>query len=138
MTGPPRRPYYPVGVKKLVPFVLDALLVIVFCAIGRRSHGEGVLSGLLRTLWPFGAGLLIGWALALWLFAGSEWTRAIRRFDGRRLWPTGVVIWLSTLIGGMALRVLSGQGTAISFILVAGSVLAFFLLGWRGAWKALS
>ncbi|WP_068002369.1 DUF3054 domain-containing protein [Nocardia pseudobrasiliensis] len=124
--------------KKLVPFVLDALLVIVFCAIGRRSHGEGVLSGLLRTLWPFGAGLLIGWALALWLFAGSEWTRAIRRFDGRRLWPTGVVIWLSTLIGGMALRVLSGQGTAISFILVAGSVLAFFLLGWRGAWKALS
>ncbi|MCM6777470.1 DUF3054 domain-containing protein [Nocardia sp. CDC159] len=123
--------------KRLVPFVLDALLVIVFCAIGRRSHHEAIAAGLLRTLWPFGTGLLIGWALGLWLFAGNEWASAIKRFDGRRLWPTGVVIWLSTLIGGMALRVLSGQGIAPSFVLVAGSVLAFFLLGWRLAWKAL-
>ncbi|MFI5778219.1 DUF3054 domain-containing protein [Nocardia sp. NPDC051570] len=124
--------------KKLVPFVLDALLVIVFCAIGRRNHGEGAFSGLLHTFWPFGTGLIIGWALGLWLFAGSEWARAIKRFDGRRMWPTGVVIWLSTLLGGMALRVLSGQGIAFSFVLVAAAVLAFFLLGWRGAWKALS
>ncbi|MBF6328960.1 DUF3054 domain-containing protein [Nocardia transvalensis] len=123
--------------KKLVPFVIDALLVIVFCAIGRRSHSEAVLAGLLRTVWPFGTGLIIGWLLGLWIFTRGEFAAAVRRFDGRVLWPTGVVVWLSTLIGGMVLRVISGQGIAFSFVLVAATVLALFLLGWRVAWKAL-
>jgi hypothetical protein len=124
-------------VKKLVPFVVDAVLVIVFCAIGRRSHAEAVFPGLLRTLWPFGAGLVIGWAIALGLRAGRDLPSTLQRFDGRSLWPTGVVVWASTLAGGMVLRVIAGQGTALSFILVAGTVLALFLLGWRAVRKAL-
>ncbi|MFF0488952.1 DUF3054 domain-containing protein [Nocardia sp. NPDC004068] len=137
---------------KLVPLALDALLVLVFCAIGRRSHDEAVLPGLLRTFWPFASGLLLGWLLALWLFARAESSTAARGFedrgrlptavltgfDARRLWPTGVVVWLGTLIGGMVLRAVSGQGVAVSFVIVAAVVLGFFLLGWRGAWKALS
>jgi hypothetical protein len=59
------------------------------------------------------------------------------RFDATALWPTGVLVWLGTLCGGMLLRVVSGQGTAFSFILVAATVLALFLLGWRAAVKAL-
>jgi hypothetical protein len=124
-------------VKRLVPLVIDAVLVIVFCVIGRRSHHEAVFPGLLRTLWPFGAGLLLGWAVAVWLRADGEFAAAIRRFDGRGLWPTGVVVWLCTLAGGMVLRVISGQGTEPSFVVVAATVLALFLLGWRAAWKAL-
>ncbi|RDI46800.1 DUF3054 domain-containing protein [Nocardia mexicana] len=123
--------------KKLVPFVIDALLVIVFCAIGRRSHHEAVITGLLLTLWPFGTGLVVGWLLAAWIGARGEITAALRRFDAWALWPTGVVVWLSTLIIGMAMRVVSGQGTAGSFIVVAATVLALFLLGWRAAWRAL-
>ncbi|MFZ2178426.1 MAG: DUF3054 family protein, partial [Rhodococcus sp. (in: high G+C Gram-positive bacteria)] len=34
------------------------------------------------------------------------------------------------------LRVVSGQGTAFSFILVAGTVLALFLIGWRAIGRA--
>jgi len=115
-------------VKKLVPFVIDVVLVIVFCVIGRNSHHEGVISaGLFRTLWPFAVGLLLGWVAAL----------AIRaRSDAREPWPTGVAVWLCTLIGGMVLRVISGQGIAFSFILVAASVLAVFLVGWRAVWWA--
>ncbi|WP_067673554.1 DUF3054 domain-containing protein [Nocardia miyunensis] len=117
--------------KRLVPFILDVVLVIVFCVIGRRSHHEGIVSaGLFRTLWPFGIGLLLGWALAALLGARD-------RFDARTLWTAGVTVWLSTLIIGMVLRVISGQGIAFSFVLVAASVLALFLLGWRAAWKAI-
>ncbi|MBF6176177.1 DUF3054 domain-containing protein [Nocardia blacklockiae] len=123
--------------RKLVPYLVDALLVIVFCAIGRRSHDEAVLAGLARTVWPFGVGLILGWLLAAALTARTEFTTALRRFDPRPLWPTGVVVWLSTLIIGMLLRVLSGQGTATSFIIVAATVLAVFLLGWRAIYRIL-
>ncbi|WP_378734795.1 DUF3054 domain-containing protein [Nocardia brasiliensis] len=125
--------------KKLVPLLVDALLVILFCAIGRRSHDEAVLAGLLRTLWPFAIGLAIGWIVAV-AAASRVFGDAGRdaRFDGTALWPTGILVWLGTLCGGMVLRVISGQGTAFSFVLVAAGVLALFLLGWRAAIQALN
>ncbi|MFB7876927.1 DUF3054 domain-containing protein [Nocardia sp. NPDC056064] len=116
--------------KRFAPFAVDAVLVIVFCAIGRRSHDEAVLAGLLKTVWPFGIGLLLGWAVAMFLARDS-------RFDATSLWPGGIVIWACTLVGGMALRAVSGQGVAVSFVIVAACVLALFLLGWRAAITAL-
>jgi hypothetical protein len=126
-------------VKKLVPLVVDALLVILFCAIGRRSHDEAVLTGLLKTVWPFAVGLGVGWVVAVVVARRmfGETGRAAG-FDATALWPTGVLVWLGTLCGGMLLRMISGQGTAFSFILVAATVLALFLLGWRAAVKAMN
>lgn len=124
-------------VKKLVPFVVDVVFVIVFCAIGRSSHDEEVLTGLARTAWPFLTGLLLGWVIAVALASGREGLTAARRFDGGALWPAGVVIWISTLAGGMALRAVSGQGTALSFVIVATCFLALVLLGPRAALRAL-
>jgi hypothetical protein len=46
--------------------------------------------------------------------------------------PTGVIVWLSTVIIGMVLRKASSQGVAASFIVVASVVTALLLLGWRG------
>ncbi|WUI69089.1 DUF3054 domain-containing protein [Nocardia sp. NBC_00403] len=124
---------------KLVPLAVDALLVILFCAIGRRSHDEAVLTGLLKTLWPFAIGLAIGWVIAIVVSSRMPGaTERAGRVDGTALWPTGILVWLGTLCGGMLLRVVSGQGTAISFVLVAATVLALFLLGWRAAIKALN
>ena len=39
--------------------------------------------------------------------------------------------WLGAVALGMVLRVVSGQGTAFAFILVALAFLGLFLLGWR-------
>ncbi|WP_067847054.1 DUF3054 domain-containing protein [Nocardia lijiangensis] len=118
--------------KRLVPVAVDAVLVILFCVIGRRSHDEAVIAGLLKTAWPFAIGLAIGWIVAL-AVAGRT-----GRSDGTLVWPTGVLVWLCTLCGGMLLRAVSGQGIAFSFVLVAATVLALFLLGWRAAIRALN
>lgn len=99
---------------------IDLLAVIVFVLIGRASHGEGIL-GLLVTLWPFAVGLLVGHVLALVL--GQRETRSVR-------WA-GVVVWVSTVVVGMVLRAVSGQGVQLSFVIVTVLVLAVLLLGWR-------
>jgi len=103
--------------------VLDAGAIVVFAVIGRASHEEGILGGfgrgLLTTLWPFLVGGAIGWALAKAWRKPCAW------------WPTGVIVWGSTLVGGMLLRLASGQGVAVSFIIVAASFLAATLIGWR-------
>jgi len=117
-------------VKKYAPALIDVVLVIVFAALGRASHDEGVdLVGLASTAWPFLAGLTAGWIATAALYK--------EKFDPWLVVPTGVLAWLSTVVVGMLLRVVTGQGTAGSFIVVASIVLAVFLLGWRllaGLW----
>ncbi|MFB2599085.1 DUF3054 domain-containing protein [Herbiconiux sp. P17] len=100
--------------------VLDIALIVVFVAIGRQSHDEdSALLGFLTTLWPFLAGAAIGWIASL------AWRAPLR------LAPTGVVVWAAAVVGGMLLRILSGQGVQWSFVIVTTIVLGVFLVGWR-------
>ncbi|MFN8228585.1 MAG: DUF3054 domain-containing protein [Mycobacterium sp.] len=104
----------------------DVACVLVFCAVGRRSHAEGItVSGLAETAWPFVTGTAVGWLLA------RGWHRPTA------LSPTGLIVWVATVAVGMALRKLSGQGVAVSFIVVASTVTALLLLGWRLALRLL-
>ena len=43
----------------------------------------------------------------------------------------GVIVWLCTVAVGMGLRKASSAGVAASFVVVAASVTAVLLLGWR-------
>lgn len=102
--------------------IIDLILTVVFCVIGRVSHTEGVLSdlpGLLQTIWPFVSALVVAHIVLL---------IARTRTDGLL---SGLIVWAVTVIGGLALRVASGQGTALAFIIVAALVLALLLIGWR-------
>jgi hypothetical protein len=100
--------------------VMDVIGVLVFCAVGRRSHAEGItLTGVATTAWPFLTGTALGW------LASRAWRRPTA------VAPTGVVVWLSTVLVGMALRKASSAGVAVSFVVVAASVTAVLLLGWR-------
>jgi hypothetical protein len=113
-------------VRKAAAVGADFCCVLVFVAIGRADHHDGGgLAGFWDTLWPFAAGLAIG------LLATRFWRRPTA------LLPTGVGVWLSTVAGGMILRVLAGQGTAFAFILVALAFLGLSQLGWRVAWQRL-
>ncbi|MET1051703.1 MAG: DUF3054 domain-containing protein [Mycetocola sp.] len=102
-------------------FGVDLLATLIFAIIGRASHHEGVsLVGLLETWWPFAAALSLGWVIT-----GAAW-----RWPFAPLWP-GIGLWIITVGGGMLFRMLSGQGTALPFIIVATLTLALLLLGWR-------
>nr|WP_072804893.1 DUF3054 domain-containing protein [Rhodococcus yunnanensis] len=112
----------------IIAAVIDLVAVLIFCAIGRRSHDEAnALTGLAHTAWPFVAAAVIGWGLTIALYRD--------KFDAFLILPTGIVVWVSTVLFGMILRVVSGQGTAFSFVVVATIVLAVFLIGWRALAK---
>lgn len=100
--------------------VADFALVVVFALIGRASHGETLtIAGIAETAWPFLAGLAVGWLVT---FAWRAPLAPVR---------TGVGVWAITVVGGMLLRAVSGQGVALAFVIVAGAVLVAFLVGWR-------
>ncbi len=106
---------------RLLPAVLDVLLVVVFAAVGRRSHAEGLdVAGVLRTALPFLVGTAAGWLVASIVLDG-----------GSRTLGYGAVVVALTVVVGMGLRALAAEGTAPSFVLVATTVLTVLLLGWR-------
>lgn len=100
--------------------VLDVACIIVFVAIGRSTHDHGVsLPGMLSTTWPFVSGLTLGWI-----------SLVSRRRSGASA-GDGLTVVVATVAAGMVLRVLSGQGTAVAFIIVALAFLSLTMLGWR-------
>src|ERR1700757_3950482 len=102
--------------------VADVIGLLVFCAVGRRSHDEGLsITGVATTAWPFLTGTVVGW------LASRAWQRPTA------VVPTGVVVWLCTVAVGMLLRKATSAGVAASFVVVASTVTALLLLGWRAA-----
>ncbi|MGH9019658.1 MAG: DUF3054 domain-containing protein [Acidimicrobiales bacterium] len=104
----------------------DAASVVVFVVLGRRVHDHGVrLSGVAHTAWPFAAGLVVGWFVA----GGLGWRAGQTR--------SGYVIATATVVVGMLLRVVSGQGTAVAFVAVAVGFFALLTVAPRAlAWRA--
>ncbi|HEV8065700.1 MAG TPA: DUF3054 domain-containing protein [Acidimicrobiales bacterium] len=100
--------------------VIDLVAVVVFVLVGRHVHGHNLsLAGMLSTLWPFLSGLGLGWlALGTIGRGGASLT-------------AGLVVWVTTVAVGMTLRVVSGQGTVLAFILVALAYFGATMLGWR-------
>jgi hypothetical protein len=105
----------------------DVVGVLVFCAIGRRSHAEGLTAaGVAETAWPFLVGAAAGWLLI------RGWRRPTA------VVPTGVVVWVCTVAVGMLLRKATSAGVTVSFIVVASVATAVLLLGWRVAVAAVA
>lgn len=106
---------------RAVPALLDVLAVLLFAAVGRRSHAEGLdVAGIVRTAGPFLVGTAAGWLLA-----------SVTLDGGPRSLQFGAVVLTATVVLGMLFRRVAGEGTAASFVVVATTVLAVLLLGWR-------
>lgn len=112
-----KRPTFSAPVAALV----DAVAIVVFVVIGRNNHHEhgSFVAGTARVAAPFLIALAVGWI-------------------GARAWrtptavPTGIVLWLATVIGGMLLRrFVFDDGTATPFIIVASVFTGLLLVGWR-------
>lgn len=103
--------------------VVDVAAVLVFAAVGRRSHAEAAaLLGLLSTAGPFLVGLAAGWGVA----------RAWRAPVALR---AGLLVWLVTVLVGLAVRFAFTDRLPLTFVLVVMVSLAVLLLGWRAvAW----
>lgn len=100
--------------------LLDLALIVVFAAMGRRSHEEGLtVAGVLTTAGPF----LIGYAVAA----------VLTRLDRDPLSiPRALAAWAPGIALGMVLRrIVFDRGTATSFMVVAFCVTAALLVGWR-------
>ena len=106
--------------RTLTALLADIVCVLVFFTIGRRSHAEGLtVAGIAQTAWPFLAGTAAGWLLI------RGWRRPFT------VMPTGVAVWVCTVVGGMLLRKATSAGVQTSFVVVASIVTAVLLLGWR-------
>jgi|SRR5271165_2265307 len=103
-----------------VAVAMDIAAVVLFVGIGRAVHADSAsVTGFASTAWPFVSGLALGWtALLAWKLPAEALV-------------SGLVVVLSTVVFGMSLRVVSGQGTALAFILVAVAFLGAEMLGWR-------
>jgi hypothetical protein len=107
--------------------VVDFAFVLLFVTIGRSTHHHGLsLGGLASTTWPFVVGLGVGWLII-----------ALTHSLGLSL-RSGATVVVATVVVGMVLRVIAGQGTAAAFVLVALAFLGLMLLGWRFIFLLLS
>jgi hypothetical protein len=95
--------------------------ILVFAAAGKSSHDEhGGAVEVLVIAWPFVAGAVLGWGAHL----------AVRRTAPV---PPAAGLWVlaGAVGGGHLLRVVTGRGTAASFVVVSVVVLGVLLVGWR-------
>jgi hypothetical protein len=103
----------------LPAIAVDVICILLFAIIGRSSHAEsGDLSGVVHTAWPFLAGCLLG------LLVSRSWRAPVSM-------PTGIIVWVCTVAGGIILRLLSGSTAQWPFIIVASITLGVMLVGWR-------
>lgn len=105
---------------RILPALVDLVLVVIFAVVGRASHAEGLsLVGIAQTGWPFLAACLLGWIVVSLLDDNGYGPRA------------ALVIWLVTVLGGMGLRIVAGDTAEVAFVLVATLVLFSSFFGWR-------
>jgi hypothetical protein len=112
--------------RALYAAAVDVVAILLFVTLGRSSHDEGgnAVTGALKVAAPFLIALAIGWIVA------RAWTSPTAAA------PTGMVIWVVTIVGGMLLRhFVFDRGTALPFIIVASAFTLLFLVGWRLLWE---
>jgi peptidoglycan/LPS O-acetylase OafA/YrhL len=109
----------------LPAIAVDVICITIFAIMGRSSHQEATdLLGVVHTAWPFLAGCLVGTVI------GRTWRHPLSL-------TSGVAVWLGTVVGGMTLRLITGAGVQLSFVLVGSCVLALLLIGWRAGLRLI-
>ena len=107
----------------ILPLLADLVCVLAFAFGGKSSHEASDSNWIVLVIvWPYALAAALAHAGLLW-----------RGRPTRRIWPEGVVVLAVTYTLGMLLRVASGRGIAIGFLVVAIIFLTLTMLGWRVA-----
>lgn len=107
-----------------VAFLVDLVVLVVFVAVGRRSHHlhSGVEHSF-DVLWPFAVGLVVGWLVTRLDRAPLSLVRAAGA-------------WVITVGLGMALRInVQDHVFMLAFTIVATLFVGACMLGWRLVWR---
>lgn len=105
---------------RILPALIDLVLVVIFAVVGRSSHSEALtLAGIAQTAWPFLAACLLGWVVVGLLDDDGYGPRS------------ALVVWLVTVLAGMGLRIVGGETAELPFVLVATTFLFSAFFGWR-------
>lgn len=104
-------------------WVLDAIVVVSFVAVGRDSHGfVSDWEETLRVAAPFLIGLAVGIVV-------------VRAWSAPTSLITGLALGIMTLAVGMLLRrIVWDDGTAVTFVIVTGA----WLIGWMILWRLIA
>lgn len=102
--------------------VLDLLAMAIFGLLARAAHQTPdmpfTFAGWVDTTWPFLLGALVG--------------HLVFRLIRMRL-PSGLVVWMCAVVVGLGIWAIRHQAMPHwSFILVASTMSAILLFGWRG------
>lgn len=104
-----------------VAIATDAILVLLFAALGALSHyGKVDLFLLFQIAWPFLAGLVL-----------AHMTLRYWKVDFAKVFPHALFLTAITVSSAMLIRTFLATGTATAFIVVAFAVNTIFLVGWR-------
>jgi hypothetical protein len=106
--------------------IADAGVLVVFVAIGRRSHGleETGITWFLTVLWPIALAWVVG-ALALSLYRAR--TREFVRLLG--------TIVTAVVVGGLLRYFTPGRAMFSAFTVVLACGLSLGTYGWRVGWR---
>ncbi len=119
---PVHRQTGPVNQERALPVAvgLDTFMVVLFVAIGRRTHDEsGAFTAVVETALPFLIGLATAWLIV------RAWRRPTHLLTGLAVWPIVV------LLGMVVRQQVFDEGTATSFVVVATLFLGASIVGWR-------
>jgi hypothetical protein len=106
--------------------IADAVVLLAFLALGRRSHGleESGLMWFLTVLWPLAFAWVVG-ALSLSLYTAR--TREFLRLVG--------VIAITAVLGGLLRHFTPGHAMFSAFNVVLSCGLLLGTAGWRVVWR---
>ena len=106
-------------------FVLDTLAIFLFALLARIAHNTPELPfswwGVIQTAFPFFLGAVVATAvIGFFNYIPGDFR-------------SGAIVWFaSVLVGLVTWGITHGKVPHISFIIVASSVSAILIFGWRG------
>ncbi|MDY3128367.1 MAG: DUF3054 domain-containing protein [Corynebacterium sp.] len=102
-------------------FIFDLGALFVFAIAARAAHPPFTLAGLIDAWWPWTLGLLIGWTII-----------ATTKLKAASIFAQGLTAWVAAIALGMtAWTLVNGQVPHYSFLIVAATMSALLMFGWR-------